>query len=139
MYVLVSFPLYYRFPLRRPSLHPREKMQPKRAARQHKYEKDANLPSGLRTLQVGAWRVVYQDKRKRWPKFPLKFFAVLDLGSAPAFVLKSFKESCITRYLIDVYHATPGLLVWYLFVNAIVSLQSALELQTSNRLFNAVT
>ena len=138
MYSYLSYPHSILIFLRRSSLVTRRTMQPKRTARQHKYEKDTDLPSGLRTLQLGAWRVVYQDKRKSWSKFSPNLFALFDLKLTPAIALKIIRGSYIARFAIDVYLASPGLIVWYLFVNGIMSLQPALELQTSNRLFKAV-
>ncbi|KAI0086903.1 P-loop containing nucleoside triphosphate hydrolase protein [Irpex rosettiformis] len=117
-------------------------MQPKRTARHHKYETDADLPPGLRTLQIGAWRVVYLDKRKNWSKLASNLFAEFDLKlklpsrfMAP---LKNIGESYIVRYLQDVYCAAPRLVVWYLFIGVVMSLQPALELQTSSRLLQAI-
>ncbi|KAI0086894.1 hypothetical protein BDY19DRAFT_314804 [Irpex rosettiformis] len=114
-------------------------MQPRRTARHHKYENDADLPSGLRALQLSAWRIVYRDERKDWSKIVLTLFNGLDFRlKSFAAALKNIRGSTISRYVRDVYRAAPGSIIWYLCINCAMSLHSALELQTSNQLLSAI-
>lgn len=113
-------------------------MEPRRTARRHKYETDTSLPEGLRSIQSGSWRVVYLDEKSQWFKSCFNFFTRFNIREMYKTGLDTIKQASIARYLEDVYFVAPGLVLGYLLVSAVASLQSALELQALNRLFHSV-
>ncbi|KAI0772209.1 hypothetical protein BC629DRAFT_745680 [Irpex lacteus] len=113
-------------------------MEPRRTARRHKYETDTSLPAGLRSIKSGSWRVIYLDEKSQWFKSCFNFFTRFNIREMFKTGLDTIKQASIARYLEDVYFVAPGLVLGYLLVSAVASLQSALELQALNRLFHSV-
>lgn len=94
----------------------------------------SNLPEGLSSYRFGSWFLVYKPQTPRVLAFGLDLFSSKFL---------SWKEKIfqapLRRYLREMYQIGPGLFTVFVISQMLSSLQPALTLYYSNKLFSAVS